>query len=141
MDIGVASEILGQATGFSYLEHVIRDFEPSTKEIKMRVETLTYTEHHQKDINTVKEIQNCYTNCDNKVLYRYASLLSAAESWTMKKQLEDQIEAIERGVHRRIVCISCKQKQTEKNYTKILLKPRMKRACLRNFTKKVNGVG
>lgn len=137
MDIGVASEILGQATGFSYLEHVIRDFEPSTKEIKMRVETLTYTEHHQKDINTVKEIQNSYTNCDNKVLYRYASLLSAAESWTMKKQLEDQIEAIERGVHRRIVCISCKQKQTKKIYKDSIEAENEKSL----FEKFYNGVG
>lgn len=96
----------------------------------MRVETLTYTEHHQKDINTVKEIQNSYTNCDNKVLYIYASLLSAAESWTMKKQLEDQIEAIERGVQ-------CKQKQTKKIYKDSIEAENEKSL----FEKFYNGVG
>ena len=65
--------------------------------------------------------------------YVYSTLLYGAEAWTMNRQLESRIEALEVWIYRRICRISWKQKQSNKE---VLEKLGMKRELMKEITKR-----
>ena len=85
---------LEQVTSFSYLGHIITDDGRSEAEIKKRIAMAKNAFNSMKSVLTSREINNALKMRIVKC-YVYSTLLYGAEAWTLNKQLESRIEALE----------------------------------------------
>lgn len=111
LNIQVNGEMLKQVKSYLYLGHLITEDGRCETEIKKRIGLAKNTFYNMKHLLTSRQTNN---KLKMRVIkcYIYPTLLYGAETWTMNKDLEDRIAALEMWLYRKMGRISWKQKLT-----------------------------
>ena len=129
IDMRVNGEKLKQEDEFKYLGQCITNDGRCEKEIRRRIAIAKATFNNMKDVlasrkirlDVRKRVLNCYV---------MSTFLYASETWTLSKETEDKIEALEMWCYRRMMRISYRDHITNEE---VLEKVKEKRKLLKDI--------
>ena len=111
VSINLNGQVLEQVDKFKYLGQLITDDGRCDQEVKCRIEIARSSFIKMRDVFCSKSIalplRKRMVRC-----YVLSTFLYAAESWTLCKELEDRINALELWIYRRMLRVSYKDRIT-----------------------------